>query len=105
MNIRVYSNSDVLKIVAFIPPGHRHMRLAIFLKDQVIVLQEASVAAIARAYLEIATHPTRKAIEYIQRKLDKEVRKPGYAEYQLIEVDKTEEEILREIQGFFENNT
>lgn len=95
-NLKIYRNSDVLKIVGFIPPGHRHIRLAIVLKDQIIVLQEATVAAIVRAYIDIISHPTRKAIEYIQVKLDKNIRKNGYAEHQLVESNKSEDEIIYE---------
>jgi hypothetical protein len=64
-NIRVYGNKDVLRVIGLIPPNHVHMRLIIVFKDQVIVLQEASAAAIARAYVEITTH-TRRAVEYTQ---------------------------------------
>jgi len=95
-DLKIYRNSDVLKIVGFIPPGHRHMRLVIVLEDQIIVLQEATVAAIARAYIDIVSHPTRKAVEYAQVKLDKDTRKSGYAEYQLIEGDKSEDQIIYE---------
>jgi len=95
-NLKVYKNSDVLKIVGFIPPGHRHMRLIIVLRDQVIVLQEATVAAIARAYIDIVTHPTRRAVEFIQKRLDKSLRKHGYAEYQLVESNKKEDDIVSE---------
>jgi len=95
-DLKIYRNSDVLKIVGFIPPGHRHMRLVIVLEDQVIVLQEATVAAIVRAYIDIVSHPTRKAVEYTQVKLDKDARKSGYAEYQLIEGSKSEDQVIYE---------
>lgn len=96
MSVKIYANSDVLKIVGFIPPNHRHMRLALVLKDQTIVLQEATVAAIARTYLNIVAHPTRKAIECIQTRLS-DNRKPGYAEYQLVESNRSEDEIINNI--------
>lgn len=92
--VRVYRNSDILRIAAFIPPCHRHLRLVIVAKDQTIVLHEATVAAIVRAYTDIVLHPTKKAIEYSQVKLDKSVRKPGYAEHQFIEVDRDEQEVV-----------
>lgn len=95
-NIKVYKNSDILRIVALIPPHHKHLRLVIVTKDQTIVLHEATVAAIVRAYVNVVLHPIRKAIEYVQTRLDKKERKPEYAEYQLIEKDKREEEILNE---------
>ena len=95
-NLRIYRNSDVVKVIGFIPPGHAHMRLVLVLKDQVIVLQEATVAAIVRAYIDIVTHPTRRAVEFVQVKLDKESRKIGYAEHQLIESGRNEDEIIEE---------
>jgi hypothetical protein len=95
-NIRVYGNKDVLRVIGLIPPNHVHMRLIIVFKDQVIVLQEASAAAIARAYVEITTHPTRRAVEYTQLVLRREEKKPGYAEVQLIETNRSEEEIIKE---------
>jgi len=95
-SVRVYGNKDVLRVIGLIPPNHAHMRLIIVFKDQVIVLQEASAAAIARAYVEITTHPTRRAVEYAQLVLRREERKPGYAETQLVETNRNEEEIIRE---------
>ena len=60
--IKIYRNEDVEEIVACIPEEHRHVRLILKLSDQTIILQEATVAAIVRAYLNIALHPTRKYI-------------------------------------------
>jgi len=57
--VRVYPNEKVRRVVAAIPPGHKHVRLVIELEDQTIVLQEAAAAAIARAYVDVVTHPTR----------------------------------------------
>lgn len=93
--IKVYRNSDIVKIAAFIPPCHRHLRLVLIAKDQVIVLHEATVAAIVRAYIDITTHPTRRAVEYEQVKLGG-LKKPGYADHQLIEIGKTDTEIINE---------
>lgn len=107
-NIKMYRNSDILKIIAFIPPCHKHLRLVVVTKDQIIVFHEATVAAIVRAYIDITTHPTRKAVEYAQSKLDKSMRKPGYAEDQLIETNSLGNEIINEwakVLGFKECNT
>ncbi|MEM1644531.1 MAG: hypothetical protein QXL96_01460 [Ignisphaera sp.] len=101
--IKVYRNSDIIKIVAFIPSCHRHIRLVLITKDQAIVLHEATVAAIVRAYVDITTHPMRRAIEYNQVKLEKDLKKSGYADHQLIESDRAEIEIINEwsrILGF-----
>ncbi|WP_276813833.1 hypothetical protein, partial [Desulfurococcus amylolyticus] len=62
---------------------HRHVRLILKLSDQIIILQEATVAAIVRAYLNIALHPTRKYIRLVKRCLSD--LKQGFAKTQLME--------------------
>ncbi|MGC8953589.1 MAG: hypothetical protein ACP5N5_02590 [Desulfurococcus sp.] len=81
--IKIYRNEDVEEIVACIPEGHRHVRLILKLNDQIIILQEATVAAIVRAYLNIALHPTRKYIRLVKRCLSD--LKQGFAKTQLME--------------------
>lgn len=90
--IRIYRNEDVHRVLAFIPPNHRHIRLAIEFRDQIIVVSEAVVAAIVRAYIDIATHPTRKAVELTQTLASE--RKPGYAKNQLVETGEDESRII-----------
>ena len=82
---RVYPNDRVKEIVAAIPRGHRHLRLAIVFDDQVIVLHEATVAAIVRAYTSVALHPSRKGIWLSGRYMGSSERKHGFAKYQIIE--------------------
>jgi len=96
--VRVYKNEDVKRVVAFIPPGHRHVRIVIELEDQVIVLQEASAAGVIRAYIDVVTHPTRRVVELVSRRLPEELRKQGYAEFQLVESGRSEDEVLREMR-------
>lgn len=88
----MYRNEDVQRVVAFIPPNHRHIRLVVEFKDQIIVMNEAAVAAIVRAYIDVATHPTRKAVELAHASITE--RKPGYAKDQLIETTESEGEII-----------
>jgi len=48
MNIK---NEDIKEILVEIPEGHRHIRTKIILQDDTeLVLQEAAVANITRAY-------------------------------------------------------
>ncbi|MCS7104217.1 MAG: hypothetical protein NZ954_01445 [Thermofilaceae archaeon] len=101
MRTRVYRNEDVERVIAFIPVGHKHLRLILEMKDQTIVLQEATVAAIVRAYVSVAIHPTRRVIELVRVKPAE--RKPGYAEDQLIESGKDESEALAEAQSLWLN--
>jgi len=93
----VYPNEGVRRVIAFIPPGHLHLRLILELEDQTIVLHEATVAAIVRAYTDITTHPIRRAIELERKFLGKgSGKKPFYARSQLLETDRLEEEIVNE---------
>lgn len=94
MRLKIYRNEDVKRVVAFIPEGHIHARLILELDDQTIILQEAIAAAIVRAYASVAMHPIRRAVELIGSKLTE--RKPNYAEYQVLESGRSEEEVLRE---------
>ncbi len=102
--VKVYRNEDVERVIAFIPRGHMHIRVLVEFKDQVVVLQEASIAGILRAYINIHTHPYRKAIELVSKRIPKEARKVGYAEYQLLETNKSEKEILNEVESITDMN-
>lgn len=101
MRVRVYRNEDVKRVIAFIPKGHTHARFILELDDQTVILQEATVAAIVRAYISVVAHPTRRAVEFVQAKLTE--RKPTYAEHQLIESGKLEAEVLAEAEEIWKN--
>ncbi|MEM0119542.1 MAG: hypothetical protein QXJ38_04045 [Thermofilaceae archaeon] len=96
---KVYRNEEVKRVIAFIPRGHTHTRLILELNDQTLILQEATVAAIVRAYVSVVTHPTRHAVELVQAKLTE--RKPTYAEHQLVESNRPEEEVLAEAEDIW----
>ncbi len=59
-DLKVYRNEDVLEIIAAIPHGHQHTGFLIRFKDQEILLQEATVAALVRAYVLVSLHPLRR---------------------------------------------
>lgn len=81
MNI---ANEDIKEVSAEIPEGHKHIRTRIALHDGTeFIFQEATVANIVRAYITLKTDPVKKSVRMKGRTL--EVRKPGYAEWQLIE--------------------
>ena len=81
---QVLRNEDVAEIVAEIPAGHRHLRTTMVLADgSAITLQEATVAAIVRAYVAVKTDPLRDKVALKGRKVAG--RKEGYAEWQLLE--------------------
>lgn len=81
---RTLTTEDITALVAEIPDGHRHLRTTLTLADgSTITLQEATVAAIVRAYIAIKTEPVRTKVVMRGRELQE--RKPGYAAWQLLE--------------------
>ncbi len=80
----VLRTEDVTGIVAEVPAGHHHLRTTLRLADgSSITLQEATVAAIVRAYVAVKTDPLRSSVELLGRRVAG--RKEGYAEWQLLE--------------------
>lgn len=76
-------NEDVERVITEIPEGHAHIRTTITFTDGTdITLQEATVANLVRAYLDVRTHPTTVRVELRGKRLQS--RKDGYAEWQLI---------------------
>ena len=87
-NRRTLANSDIREIVLATPVGHQHLRATITLQSgEEIVLQEATVANLVRAYVGIKTHPFQKRCLLIGRNLDDSELKTGFAQWQLIEED------------------
>ena len=86
-------NRGVARLVVGIPEGHEHIRARIeTTAGDVITLQEATLAALVRAYLAISTHPQRHAIELVSTAVPD--GKAGFAEHQLLEAT-TDEATLR----------
>ncbi len=80
----IIKNGDMDSALLAVPEGHTHLRLMLRTKGgEAIVLQEAAVAAIVRAYVTIKTHPKMKAVKLISAR--PEGLKDGYAPDQLIE--------------------
>ncbi len=80
----VLRTEDITGIVAEIPAGHHHLRTTLRLADGTsITFQEATVAAIVRAYVAVKTDPLRSRLELLGRRVAG--RKEGYAEWQLLE--------------------
>ena len=81
MNIR---NEDIKEILVEIPEGHKHIRTTITLQDDTeLVLQEAAIANITRAYITVKTHPQKESVKLKGRQLTD--KKDGYADWQLLE--------------------
>jgi hypothetical protein len=79
----VIANEEVKSLIAEIPEGHKHLRTTIELHDgRTFTFQEATIANLLRAYIEVKTHPVITSVQYTGRKLSS--RKDGYAEWQLL---------------------
>ncbi len=80
----VLRNEDVTRIEAEIPAGHRHLRTTLTLADgTTVTFQEATMAALVRAYVAVKTDPLRNRVVLKGGKVPG--RKEGYAEWQLLE--------------------
>ncbi len=80
----IIANEEVQELIAEIPEGHKHMRTTVKLQDgRTFTFQEATIANLVRAYITVKTHPKLTNVRLVGRKFD--VRKEGYAEWQLAE--------------------
>ena len=80
----VLRNEEVAGIVVETPEGHKHLRTTLTLADgTTITMQEATVAAIVRAYISIKTDPIRTRVSLSGQVIAE--RKAGFAEWQLVE--------------------
>ncbi|MEW5802898.1 MAG: hypothetical protein AB1847_12435 [bacterium] len=96
---RSFSNAEVTRVMAGIPDGHKHLRTVIeTASGEQFLFQEATIANLVRAYITIKTHPQRKAVELGIKRI--EDGKPRYAEFQLVETDREEESIVKELAEF-----
>jgi len=84
--VRVLTNADIKEIVVAPPEGHQHLRATITLQSgEAIVLQEATLANLVRAYVDIKTHPQTESVRLSGRELAPGERKKGFAQWQLLE--------------------
>jgi hypothetical protein len=80
----IITNENVKEIIAEIPEGHKHIRTTIVFKDgKSMTFQEATIANLLRAYINVKTHPVRTNMRLKGTRL--EDTKDGFAEWQLIE--------------------
>ena len=104
MEPRLYPNECVKRVIAFVPRGHLHARFIIELCDQVIILHEAAVAGIVRAYASTALHPARRAVELESKRLSEDEKKPVFAEWQLLETGREEQAVLEEAEKLWRSS-
>lgn len=95
-----FRNSDIKSVTMGIPDGHRHLRTIIETEKGNFVFQEATIAAIVRAYTTIKTHPQIKGTRLTGKETTD--RKKGYAPYQLVETNETSEQITGEMGRIFD---
>jgi len=89
-------NRSVQRLVVGVPDGHQHLRARIHTDSgDVVTLQEATLAALCRAYLGISTHPHRLALEMVSSPVPN--GKEGFARYQLLEVNSDEAALRQEL--------
>lgn len=101
--IRVIRNEDVEKVLLGVPPGHKHLRISMKLKNgPTLIFQEATIANISRAYVTLKTHPRIQTQELRTQTLTEEQRKEGYATHQLIETSRITREINTELKELLE---
>lgn len=94
-----FSNEEITRVIVGIPDGHKHLRTVIETSTgEQFLFQEATIANLVRAYITIKTHAQRKAIELRTKRLDD--NKPRYAQFQLVETDRDEESISKELAEF-----
>ncbi|MBI5190162.1 MAG: hypothetical protein HZA22_05765 [Nitrospirae bacterium] len=100
---RIHSirNEDISSALLAVPEGHTHLRLALTTKDgENVVLSEAAIAAIVRAYTTVKTHPVKRAVKLVSE--TPVGLKKGYAKHQLIEADVPDEDVVGEMTGLLE---
>ena len=82
----VLANADIAEIIVAAPEGHQHLRTTITLQSgERIVLQEATLANLVRAYIEIKTHPLKQRVRLVGKQVGEAERKKGFAAWQLLE--------------------
>ena len=95
MRKMMFRNEDVHRVLMGVPQEHRHIRTVLDARDDVVILQEVTIASIVRAFITLKTHPTLCGIELVQRSYDE--RKEGYAKHQLVESEKGSEDVVSEL--------
>jgi hypothetical protein len=77
-------NEDVREVLSEIPEGHIHIRTTVTLQDGAsMTFQEATIANLVRAYINVKTHPAKT--RSVLKSTFLQDRKDGFAEWQLIE--------------------
>ncbi len=66
----ILTNEEIKEVIAEIPEGHKHIRTRLVLKDgSEYTFQEATIANLVRAYIDIKTHPRKNRVHLVTRPL------------------------------------
>ena len=91
-------NRGVQRILVGVPTGETRIAAHIVTSaGDVIALEESTIAALARAYLSVTTHPTIRAVELVATVVPD--RKDGLSEVQLLDTRTPEADIRAELAG------
>jgi len=97
--IKKIANEDVRRLLVGIPEGHQHLRVLLETEEgERFFFCEATMANLVRAYINIKTHPQKRALELTRQ--THQTRKNGYAPDQLLETDSEDEILCRELEAY-----
>jgi hypothetical protein len=97
--IKKIANEDIRRLLVGIPEGHQHLRALLETeKGERFLFCEATLANLVRAYINIKTHPQKRALELLRQ--TPQARKKGYAPDQLLETDLEDEVLCRELEAY-----
>lgn len=95
MQVDIIHNDDVQRMLVGVPTGHQHVRAALELRDgRCLILQEATIAALVRAYVTVNTHPQTRGVKMVGH-MDLPRRKMDFAPYQMVEDGGSDAEVAR----------
>jgi hypothetical protein len=64
----IVRNEDIREVITEIPEGHKHIRTTLVFKDGTEqTFQEATMANLVRAYIEVKTHPTKTKVHLVNK--------------------------------------
>jgi hypothetical protein len=99
--IKKIRNTQVQRILLGIPCNHKHLRAVLELTDgTTLILHEATLASIVRAFLSVKLDPVQDAVEFLGTELAE--RRVGFAEYQLLMTEKTANQVKTELTTILE---
>ncbi|MCO4770138.1 MAG: hypothetical protein KDA24_08925 [Deltaproteobacteria bacterium] len=89
-------NRGVRRVLVGVPEGEERVAARIeTASGDVITLQEPTLAALARAYLQVTTHPTLRGVELVATAVSE--RKDGFGEVQLLDGGSPESAVRAEL--------